>query len=74
MYLPDIPIISRYNCKLWLMYLEMMGISGRYIYAEWSAYWALHIKTVQEMLPYLVSAGHGKCTACIPQYVAVMKS
>jgi hypothetical protein len=37
--------------------VEMMDLSGRYMYAERSADWVLHIKTVQEMLPYLISAG-----------------
>ena len=40
--------------KLWLMYLEMMGI----VYAERFGDWALHLATVEEMLLYLVSAGH----------------
>ena len=60
--------------KLWLMYLEMMDIVRRYIYAERSGDWALHLATVEEMLPYLVSAGHTKYTACVPQYIIAMNS
>ena len=60
--------------KLWLMYLEMMDIVRRYIYAEQSGNWTLHLATVEEMLPYLVSAGHAKYTACVPQYITVMMS
>ena len=60
--------------KLWLMYLEMMDTVRRYIYAERSGNWTLHLATVEEMLPYLVSAGHMKYTACVPQYITAMKS
>ena len=60
--------------KLWLMYLETMDIVRRYIYAERSGNWTLHLATVEEMLPYLVSAGHTKYTACVPQYITAMKS
>ena len=60
--------------KLWLMYLEMMDIVRRYIYTERSGDWALHLATVEEMLPYLVSAGHTKYTACVPQYIIAMNS
>ena len=56
------------------MYLKMMDIVRRYIYAERSGDWALHLATVEEMLPYLVSAGHTKYTACVPQYITAMKS
>ena len=56
------------------MYLEMMDIVRRYIYAERSGDWALHLTAVEEMLPYLVSAVHTKYTACVPQYITAMKS
>ena len=56
------------------MNLEMMDIVRRYIYAERSGNWTLHLATVEEMLLYLVSAGHMKYTACVPQYIAAMKS
>ena len=38
--------------KLWLMYLETMDIFRRYIYAERSGNWTLHLATVEEMPPY----------------------
>ena len=60
--------------KLWLLYLEMMDTVWRYIYAERSGNWTLHFSTVEEMLPYLVSAGHTKYAACVPQYITAMKS
>ena len=56
------------------MYLEMMDTVRRYIYAERSGDWASHLATVEEMLPYLVSAGHTKYTACVPQYIIAMNS
>lgn len=62
------------TCQLWLMYLEMIGIVKRYIYAERAGVWSLHLATVEEMLPYLVSAGHTKYTACLPQYINAMKN
>ena len=43
--------------KLWLMYLEMMDIVRRYIYAERSGDWALYLATVEEMLRTLSRLG-----------------
>ena len=46
--------------KLWIMYLDMIGILKRFIAAERSGNWNLHIQATEEMLPYIVSAGHNK--------------
>lgn len=60
--------------KLWIMYLDMIGILKRFIAAERSGNWNLHIQATEEMLPYIVSAGHSKYTSCLPHYITAMKS
>lgn len=59
--------------KLWIMYLQMMEILHKFIAAERAGIWNLHIQATEEMLPYIVSAGHNKYTACLPHYLAAMK-
>ena len=43
---------------LWLQYMDMMDILRRFIKAERTGNWGLHLHTVREMLPYVLAAGH----------------
>ena len=61
------------TCKLWTMYLDMIGILERFIAAERSGNWQEHINATEEMLPYILAAGHNKYTACLPHYLSAMK-
>ena len=49
--------ISRTSC-LWLQYMKMIDILKRFLRAEKTGNWNLHLATVQEMLPYFAVAGH----------------
>jgi len=60
--------------QLWLMYIEMITILKRYISAERAGIWDLHIAAAEEILPYLVSAGHSKYVSCLPHYLNAMKN
>lgn len=60
--------------QLWLMYMDMVLILKRYIQAEWAGLWEIHLSEVENMLPYLVSAGHHKYVSCLPHYLTAMKS
>ena len=53
--------------KLWFQYIENMNILRRFIKAECTGDWRLHLQTVQEMLPYLAASGHNLYakSACI---------
>lgn len=51
-------IKERRTAKLWLQYIEMIGILRMFIKAERIGDWKLHLQAVQEMLPYFAAAGH----------------
>ena len=46
------------TATLWLQYLEMVDILRRFLKAERTGNWRLHLKSVREMLPYFAAAGH----------------
>jgi len=64
---------SSATSKLWLMYMDMVQILKRYIHAECSVIWEAHLTETENMLPYLVSAGHHKYVSCLPHYLDAMK-
>ena len=59
--------------KLWLMYMDMVMILKRYIHAERAGMWEEHLAEVENMLPYLVAAGHYKYVSCLPHYLEAMR-
>lgn len=60
--------------KLWLMYMDMVMILRWFIHAEYVGLWEEHLAEVEQMLPYLVAAGHYKYVSCLPQYLEAMRS
>ena len=44
--------------NLWLSFCEMVAVLKRFLLAERTGDWELHLLSVQEMLPYLAAAGH----------------
>ena len=65
------------NCptaKLWLIYINMVLTLKTFIEAERVGCWEDHLTAVENMLPYLVSAGHIKYVACIPHYLTAMRN
>ena len=46
---------SNPNAKFWLSYLEMAGILLRFIRAERSGNWKLHLDSFQEMMPWFAA-------------------
>ena len=58
--------------KFWVMYIEMILIAKRYVYAERAGLWQNHLKETSNMLPYLVSAGHTRYMSCLPLYLKDM--
>ena len=50
---------SKYlTAKLWLEYMEMVNIMRAFIRSERTGDWSLHLRTLQDMLPYLAASGH----------------
>ncbi len=48
------------------MFINMTGVLLRYIQAECLGKWDDHLIEAQNMLPYMVSAGHRNYAACLP--------
>ena len=46
------------TATLWLQYLEMVDILRRFLKAERTGNWRLHLQSVRKMLPYFAAAGH----------------
>ena len=46
------------TAKLWLQYMDMVRILQRFIKAERTGNWLLHLQSVQDMLPYFAASGH----------------
>ena len=46
------------TAKLWLQYMAMLDILRRFLKAERTGNWKLHLQSVKEMLPYFAAAGH----------------
>jgi hypothetical protein len=44
--------------QLWLQYVDMVRLLRQFITAERTGNWLLHIRTLQEMMPYFAAAGH----------------
>ena len=57
---------------LWLQYMDMLDILRRYISAERTGNWALHLQTLQDMLPYLAASGHNLYTKSARVYLQQM--
>lgn len=56
------------------MYMDMVMILRWFIHAEYVGLWEEHLAEVEQMLPYLVAAGHYKYVSCLPQYLEAMRS
>ena len=60
------------TAKLWLQYMEMIGILRMFIKAERTGDWALHLQTIQAMLPYFAAAGHNLYAKSAHMYLQTM--
>ena len=46
------------TAKLWIECMNMIDLLRQFITAERSGHWLLHLKSLQQMLPYLAASGH----------------
>ena len=63
---------SSRTATLWLQYIEMVGILRKYIRAERTGNWELHLQTLSDMLPYLAASGHNNYTKSVLVYLQQM--
>ena len=65
---------SSRTAKLWLQYMEMVAILCMFIQAERTSNWALHLRAVSEMLPYMAVSGHNLYTKSARVYLQRMSN
>jgi len=58
--------------KLWLQYMDMIDILHRYIQAEHTGSWELHLQTLSEIFPFLAASGHYNCIKSVWIYLQKM--
>ena len=58
--------------RLWLQYMKVVDILKRFLRAERTGDWILHLSSLQEMLPYFAAAGHNLYTKTIYVYLQQM--
>ena len=64
---------SKYlTAKLWLEYMEMVNVMRAFIRSERTGDWSLHLRTLQDMLPYLAASGHNLYTKSLNVYLKQM--
>ncbi|KAL5018049.1 hypothetical protein ScPMuIL_003771 [Solemya velum] len=51
-------LVNKRTAKLWLFYLDMVHLLQKFIEAERTGNWRMHLHTTQMMLPYLAAVGH----------------
>ena len=64
---------QRRTAKLWLNLCKCISIIRRFIQAERTHNWDLHLLTCDQMLPILAAAGHNNYTKCIRYYLQYCK-
>ena len=60
------------TAHLWLQYMDMVQILCKFIKAELTRQWELHLQVVHDMLPYLAAAGHNAYTKFAHLYLQCM--
>ena len=55
------------------MHINMVLIFKRYTEVETAGLWQQHVTEEDNMLPYMLPAGHTKYIACMPHYLQAMR-
>ena len=66
--------ISSRTAALWNQYMNMTDILRNFIRAERTGNWALHLQSIQDMLPYLAASGHNMYTKSAMLYLQQMSN
>ena len=65
-------IKSSRTATLWIQYMDMVDTLSKFIWAERTGNWELHLQAVSEMLPYLAAYGHNNYTKSALIYLQQM--
>lgn len=63
---------NKHTANLWFQYLEMVTILQTFIKAEQTGNWALHMRAMKDMLPYLAGSGHNNYAKFVYLYLQNM--
>ena len=63
---------SSRTAVLWLQYMDMVDILRKFLRAERTGNWALHLEAISEMLPFMAASGHNLDTKSARIYVQRM--
>ena len=50
------------TAALWSQYMDMVDILRKFLRAERTENWALHLEAISEMLPFMAASGHNLYT------------
>ena len=65
-------LTSNPTARLWIEYMRMVDLLRQFLKAERTGNWHLHLKSLQEMLPYFAAAGHNLYTKSVHIYLQQM--
>lgn len=60
------------TAQMWCMYHDMVNILQKFIKAERTGDWILHLQTIRGMLQYLATSGHTLYVKCARVYLQHM--
>ena len=60
---------KHFTAKLWLEYMEMVNIVRAFIKSERTGCWSHHLRTLQDMLPYLAAYGQKSLYVYLKQMI-----
>ena len=64
-------LISK-NLKLWFQYMDMLDVLRKFLKAEKTGNWKLHLQAMHEILLYLAASGHNLYTKSVYLYLQDM--
>ncbi len=59
---------------LWMQYMEMIDILRKFLKAERTGNWELHLQAIHDMLPYFAASGHNLYAKSAYIYLQMMQS
>ena len=65
---------SSRTSALWVQYMHMIDILRKFIKAERTGNWELHLQAIQDMLPYMAASGHNSYTKSAMLYLQQMSN
>ena len=65
---------SSRTSALWVQYMSMIDILRKFIRAERTGNWELHLQAIQDMLPYMAASGHNSYTKSGMLYLQQMSN